>query len=49
MESEAGDGGFDDDFSEIANEKINRIEQKRVLWRRAEAVDAVEDGGHVHE
>lgn len=49
MKGKPGHGGFDDDFSEIADKKIDWIDQKRILRRSAETVDAVENGGHVHK
>ena len=49
VEPDCGDGGFDDYFSEIADEEVDRIEKEEVADHGTVVVYGVEDGGHVHQ
>jgi len=43
------DGGLDDDFAEVADKQVYWVEQEQVLYHGAVPVDAVKDGGHIHQ
>lgn len=49
VEPDCGYCSFDDDFSEIADEKIDWIEEEEIADHGAVVVYGVEDGGHVHQ
>ena len=49
MEPDGGDGGLNDDLSEVADEQVQRIQKEEALDRVAVTVNGVENGGHVHE
>lgn len=49
MEPHAGYGGLDDDFAEIPDEQVYRVEEKEVPGGLGVAVDVIEDGGHIHQ
>lgn len=49
VEPQGRDRRFDDYFSEIPNEQIDRVDQKQTLDRIAVLVDGIEDGRHIHE
>ena len=49
VEPDGGDRCFDDDLSEIADEKIDWIEEEEIADHGAVVVYSVEDGGHVHQ
>lgn len=49
MKPDRRDGGLNDDFAEIADEQVHRVEQEQVLRHGAVAVNAVKDGGHIHQ
>ena len=49
MEPDCGDGGFDDDLSEIADEKIDWVKKEEISDHGAVVVYGIEDGGHVHQ
>ena len=49
VEPDCGYCSFDDDLSEIADEKIDWIEEEEIADHGAVVVYGVEDGGHVHQ
>ena len=49
MKPSTWDRAVNDNFSEVADEQVHRIEQEKVLCCGTVAVDAIEDGGHIHQ
>lgn len=48
MKPDRGDSGLDNNFAEVADEKVDGIEEEEVLDRGVVIIDGVEDGGHIH-
>lgn len=49
VKPDGGNGGLNDDFSEIADEQVHRVEQEEIAHHGRIIVDGVENGGHIHQ
>ena len=49
VEPDCGYCSFDDDFSKVAYEEVDRVEKEEVADHGTVVVYGVEDGGHVHQ
>ena len=49
VEPYGGDRSVDDDLPEIADEQVDRVEQKQALDRIGVLVDGVKNRGHIHQ
>ena len=49
MEPNGGDGRINDNLSEIADEKIDRVQQKKILNQWGIGLDRIEHSRQVHQ
>ena len=49
VKPDGGDGGLNDDLSEIADKEVHRVQQEEIAHHGRVVIDGVEDGGHVHQ
>ena len=49
VEPDRWNGGLNDDFTEVPNEQIHRVQKEQIPYHGFVPVDGVENGRHIHQ
>lgn len=49
MEPDCGDGGLNDNLSEIADKQVHRVQKEQILRHGGIAINGVKNGRHIHQ